>query len=569
MKEKIKNLIRDALGKLTMEEVDFIIEHPDDLANGDFSSNVAMVCAKNVKINPKELAEKIKVEIEKNLPEEIVKVEAISGFLNFYLSRNYFVKSVEEILNKAGNFGKNDLLEGKRIMVEYTDPNPFKPIHIGHLMTYAIGESIVRILENSGAKVSRANYQGDVGLHVAKAIYGLLQNEKLQSRAGSVGSQAGNIGRAYSLGAEAYEFDEKTKKEIDELNTKIYKRSDEKINEIYRWGFDVTMEAFEDLYKTLGTRFDFYFLESAMADIGREIVENNMGKIFEESDNAIVFKAEKYDPKLHTRVFVTTAGLPTYETKELGLTTEKFKTNPEMDLSITITANEQMDYMRVVTKAISLIFPELENKMKHITHGMMRLASGKMGSRKGNVITGEALLDEVRDTVLDKITDRGFSPEEEEKVANDVGVAAIKYSILKQSIGGDIIFDFDKSISFEGDSGPYLQYSYTRANSVLEKAQKENIIPDFENVPEEIFELEKLLYKFPRIAMRAASEYEPHYVANHLVEIARSFNSFYGNNLIVSKDDQYSPYKVALTYAFSFVMKNGLHLLGIEAPRKM
>ncbi|MFA6301099.1 MAG: arginine--tRNA ligase [Candidatus Paceibacterota bacterium] len=569
MKEKIKNLIKDALEKIGTEEVDFIIEHPDDFKNGDFSSNVAMVCAKNAKINPKELAEKLKTELDKNLPEEITKVEAVGGFLNFYLSRKYFSKSIEEILSKGKEYGKNELLLGKKIMVEYTDPNPFKPFHIGHLMTNAVGESIARILEHSGAEVARANYQGDVGLHVAKAIYGLFDNEKLQSRAGSVALQAGNIGRAYSRGAELYEIDEKAKKEIDEINKKLYARNDDKINEIYKWGFDVTMEAFEDIYKILGTKFDFYFLESAMASIGEEIVRASTGKVFEESDGAVVFKAEKYDPKLHTRVFITSAGLPTYEAKELGLTEEKFKTDPAMDLSITITANEQMDYMRVVAKAISLIYPEHENKMKHITHGMMRLASGKMGSRKGNVITGESLLNEVRDTILDKITDRGFSPEEEEKVATDVGVSAIKYSILKQSTGGDIIYDFEKSISFEGDSGPYLQYSYTRANSVLEKAQKENIQPDFENVPEEIFELEKLLYKFPRIVARAASEYEPHHIANYLIEIARSFNSFYGNNLIVSKEDQYSPYKVSLTYAFSFVMKNGLHLLGIEVPRKM
>ena len=177
-----------------------------------------------------------------------------------------------------------------------------------------------------------------------------------------------------------------------------------------------------------------------MASIGKEIVRANTGKVFEESDDAVVLKAEKYDPKLHTRVFITSANLPTYETKELGLIEEKFKTEPNMDLSITITANEQADYMRVVAKALSLIHPDFENKMKHITHGMMRLASGKMGSRKGNVITGESLLNEVRDTILNKIIDRGFSPEDEEKVATDVGVAAIKYSILKQAIGGRIIF---------------------------------------------------------------------------------------------------------------------------------
>jgi arginyl-tRNA synthetase len=261
--------------------------------------------------------------------------------------------------------------------------------------------------------------------------------------------------------------------------------------------------------------------------------------------------------------------LPTYETKELGLTIEKFRTYPDMDLSIVVTANEQMDYMRVVMKALSIIHPEFESRMKHITHGMMRLATGKMGSRKGNAITGESLINEVRDTILDKITDRGFSPEEEERVASEVCVAAIKYSILKQGIGGDIIYDFEKSISFEGDSGPYLQYSYARANSILEKAQKENILPDPHTFPSEIFEVEKLLYQFGEVVLHSASLYESHHIANYLIEIARSFNSFYGNNMIVNKEDETSSYKIALTYAFSFVMKNGLHLLGIVAPKKM
>jgi arginyl-tRNA synthetase len=571
MEQKIKNLIKDALENLNIEVSDIVIEHPADSKMGDYSTNVALTIAKGVQKNPKELAEQVVAEIFRlNLDKSIERVAvAGSGFINFYLSRKFFSQSVEEIVNKAENFGKNESLKDKKIMVEYTDPNPFKPVHIGHLMTNAIGESIARILESSGANISRANYQGDIGLHVAKAIYGLLKDEKLQDKTGSHNTQAANIGKAYVLGSEAYENYEQKKKEIDEINKKIYARNDDKINAIYNWGFEATMEAFEDLYKILGTKFKFYFLESQMADIGREIVKANTGNIFEESDGAVVFKAEKYDPKLHTRVFITRAGLPTYETKELGLAEEKFKTDPNMDLSITITANEQMDYMKVVSKALSLIHPEYGNRMKHITHGMMRFAFGKMSSRKGNVVTGEALLNDVRDAILEKMTDRDFPNEEREKVAIDVGVSAIKYSILKQSIGGDIIYDFEKSISFEGDSGPYLQYSYARANSVLEKAQKENILPDFENVPEETFEVEKLLYRFPEIVLRAVSLYEPHHIANYLIEVARAFNSFYGNNIVVNKEDATSSYKVALTYAFSFVMKNGLHLLGIETPKRM
>src|SRR3989344_9626001 len=420
MQEKIRNLIGEALESLNIGGVAFVVEHPEDLKNGDYSTNVAMACAKNLKTNPKELAEKIVAEMSKAAFDNLEKIEvAGAGFINFHLSRKFFAKSDEEILNQGEDVGKNNSLQGKKIMVEYTDPNPFKPFHIGHLMTNAIGESIARILEHSGAAVSRANYQGDVGLHVAKAIWGLMQNEKLQSKAGSYNLQAANIGRAYAHGAEMYETDEGVKKEIDAINMKLYDKTDEKINEIYQWGFDVTMKAFEDLYGMLGTKFDYYFLESVMADIGRDIVKDNMDKVFEESDSAIVFKAEKYNPKFHTRVFITSANLPTYETKELGLTEEKFKTNPGMDLSIVITANEQMDYMRVVAKAISFIHPDYENRMKHITHGMMRFVGGKMSSRKGNVITGESLLNDVRDAILEKMTDREFGNVEREKIASD------------------------------------------------------------------------------------------------------------------------------------------------------
>ncbi len=571
MEKEIRNLIKDALANLNIEVSDIVVEHPADLKMGDYSTNVAMAVAKNIGENPKVLAEKIVAEINRlNTDKNIEKVEVAGvGFINFYLSREFFAHSVEEILNQGLEVGKNQSLSNKKIMVEYTDPNPFKPFHIGHLMTNAIGESIARILEHSGASVSRANYQGDIGLHVAKAIYGLLKNEKLQDKTGSHNEQSANIGIAYSQGNDAYENDTEAKAEIDEINKKVYDKSDEKINEIYDWGFKATMKAFEDLYETLGTEFEFYFLESQMAPIGEKIVKTNMDEVFTESDGAIVFKAEKHNPKLHTRVFITSKGLPTYETKELGLTEEKFKTLPDMDLSIVVTANEQMDYMRVVSQALSLIHKEFESKMKHITHGMMRLASGKMSSRKGNIVTGESLVRDTIALVQEKIKERDWDEDQKNKVAEMVGVSALKYSILKQSTGGDIIYDFEKSISFEGDSGPYLQYSYARAKSVIEKSQKENILPDPHTELAEVFELEKLLYKFPEVIDRSSKEYEPHYIASYLVEIARAYNSFYGNTIIVDKEDKNSGYKIALTYAFSFVMKTGLHLLGIKAPEKM
>ncbi len=571
MEQQIKKLIKDALLNLNIEASVITLEHPADLNMGDYSTNIALAASKAVQMNPKELADKIVTEMLRlNTDKNIERVEVAGpGFINFYLSREFFAHSVEEILNKGYEVGKNESLVGQKIMVEYTDPNPFKPFHIGHLMTNAIGESIATILEHSGADVSRANYQGDVGLHVAKAFYGIEKRGMPKDMNAPVQVLAQYIGDSYVFGSDAYENDPEAKTEIDILNKKIYEMTDPEVKEVYDWGFKVTMEAFEDLYKILGTQFAYYFLESQMAPKGESIVRSNLGNVFTESDGAIVFQAQEYDPKLHTRVFMTSKGLPTYETKELGLTEEKFNTLPNMNLSIVITANEQMDYMRVVSKALSLIHPEYESKMKHITHGMMRLVSGKMSSRKGNIVTGESLLRDTIALVEEKIKDREWDSERKAEVAKFVGVAALKYSILKQSTGGDIQYDPEKSISFEGDSGPYLQYSYARANSVKEKAQKENILPDPHVYTGEIFELEKLLYKFPEIVERSAGEYEPHYVANYLIEVARSYNSFYANNIIVSTEDPTSPYKIALTYAFSFVMKTGLHLLGIKAPEKM
>lgn len=576
---RIQNLIKEALKKLEINsESSFSVEHPADLKMGDYSTNVAMVFAKESKTNPRELAERIVEELNKNKIEEIEKVEvAGAGFINFYLSKKFFANSVNEILENE-NYGKNDSKSGEVIMVEYTDPNPFKPFHIGHLMSNAIGESLSRLVEYSGAETIRANYQGDVGLHVAKAIYGILK-KGMPDESKSVNEKAEYIGECYSFASNLYEEDEEVKKEINKINKQVYEKSDEKINELYLWGRVVTLEAFETLYKVLGTKFKHYFFESEMAERGKEIVNKNLGEngaqVFEESNGAIVFHGEKHDSKLHTRVFINSEGLPTYETKEIGLTVAKFeKENP--DTSIVITAIEQGEYMRVVAKAISLIHPEYEARMRHITHGMLRFATGKMSSRKGNIITGESLIKDVSDSILEKVKDRDWDDNEKQKVANCVGVGALKFSILRQAIGGDIIYDFEKSISFEGDSGPYLQYSFARANSILEKAKREGLGGERFNLEDlkrlnlkEPYEIEKMLYKFPEIVSRSQEEYAPHYITHYLIELAHNFNNFYGNNQIVNSEDPESPYKLALTKAFTRIMQNGLYLLGIETPERM
>lgn len=570
IKEKIENLIKEALQNLGVEAEQVVLEHPADFKNGDYSTNVALACAKKAGKNPRELAEAIVATLRQaqgEFSEQVREIQVAGpGFINFYLSREFFAESIKQILDQKENWGKNTMLAGKKVMIEYTQPNPFKPFHIGHLMSNAIGESISRIVEFSGAKVVRANYQGDVGLHVAKAIWGILHAEPINED----DKNAHWIGEQYTKGSDAYENYETTKSEINEINKRVYDRTNENINKIYDWGRKETLAAFERIYAILGTKFDHYFFESDMAPIGEKIVRANIGKVFTESQGAIVFEAEKYDPKLHTRVFITSTGIPLYEAKEIGLIMTKFeKENP--DLSIVTTAIEQGEYMKVVQKAVSLINPELEKRMKHITHGMMRLASGKMSSRKGNVVTGESLLSDSIEIVREKVAHREFSSKDKVAIIEAVSVSALKYSILRSSLGSDIIYDFEKSISFEGDSGPYLQYTAVRANAILEKAT--NLLSTFNfqlsTVPKEITLLEKMLYQFPEVVERAHESLEPHHIATYLTELASAFNSFYANTHILNDDNEHKAYQLALVEAFHTTMKNGLHLLGIQTPEKM
>ena len=558
MKEILQKEIEKILIDLGAKDLNVSVVSSVYLDKGDYTTSVAMVHAKELGKNPVDLAEEIKKELEskdkiraKEL-ENILKIEvAKPGFLNFFLTPDYYAKRLQELKNGKT---ENLIFSGQKIIIEYTDPNPFKEFHIGHLMPNVIGESISRILEKNGAEIQRANYQGDVGLHVAKAVWSMKKGIDLML--------------AYAEGHKAYEEDEEAKKEIIEINKKIYDHSDEEINELYETGRQKSLLYFEVMYKILGTKFDHYFFESEVADFGKETVLKNVGGVFEESDGAIVFKGENHDKKLHTRVFVNKEGLPTYEAKELGLAKLKYDTY-QYDTSIVITGNEINEYFKVLLKAMSLVFPELAVKTKHISHGMLKLPEGKMSSRTGNVITATALINQVTEKVLEKMKDGDIPESERGMIAETVGLGAIKYTILRQAIGGDIIFDFDKSISFEGDSGPYLQYSAVRANSILKRA--EGIVEISGEKPEgwQTTNLERMLDRFFDVVERSGKEFAPHYITTYLTELAAEFNSFYASGKIIDENDVTSPYRLAITRTFLHWMIGGLHLLGIKVPEKM
>ncbi|MEK9178202.1 MAG: DALR anticodon-binding domain-containing protein, partial [Patescibacteria group bacterium] len=368
------------------------------------------------------------------------------------------------------------------------------------------------------------------------------------------------LGKAYAEGAKAYE-NENFKKEIDELNKKIYEK-DKSIWDLYEKGKKWSLDYFDSMYKKLGTKFDKLYFESEAGEQGLKIVKDNTPKVFKEDQGAIIFKGDDFG--LHTRVFINSQGLPTYEAKELGLAPLKYK-DFKYDLSIIITGNEINEYFKVLLKALSLINQDLAEKTVHLSHGMVRLESGKMSSRTGDVIKAEDLLNDIES----KINKQFDSVENIEQIA----VGAAKYALLKSGIGKDIVFDIEESISLNGNSGPYIQYTYARTQSVLAKspafakasAGKQKL--NFENLEKEEREVLRQLAYFQDFAEIASKNYSPNTICTYLFELAQNFNLFYEKHKIIGSENE--EFRLVLTSATGKILKKGLNLLGIASPERM
>jgi len=547
----IQKSITQAIKKLNLTVTKFSLEHPTEKDYGDYSTNAALI-AGNPKVNSKNILKEL--EKDQSLKKVIDRIETAGpGFINFYLKNEWLLKELEKIV-KDKNYGKGKG-RNKTVLVEYTDANPFKELHIGHLMSNSIGEAITGILEADGFKVKRLCYQGDIGMHVAKTIWAWLKSKKgvADLKKQKLAERVKILGEFYAKGASKFEKD---KKEIIEINGKIYSGSDKKINEMYKAGRKWSLEYFETIYKVLGTKFDRYYFESKVGKTGIEIVNKFLAKgVFVKSDGAVIYPGEKYN--LHNRVFINSEGLPTYEAKELGLAWSKDK-DLKYDLSIVITGNEVKDYFKVVLHAMEKVMPKIQKKTRHIPHGMLKLASGKMSSRSGNIVSGEKLLESMVKKATKKATVKD--------VGEKVGVAAIKYSILKQNIGRDIVFNEEESLSFEGDTGPYLQYTYARAKSVLAKSKARGGFNKVE-IDETELDLLRKLYIFPEVIEKASANYSPNILCTYLLELAQNFNSFYAHSKIVGSEKE--NFKINLTKAVSQIIQNGLNILGMKTVEKM
>ncbi len=558
MQEVIRVALEEVLADMGLSEVVFVVEHPSDLANGDYSCNVAMVLARQLGKAPRIIAEQFCVELKDKI-EYVDRVEvAGAGFINFYLSRDFFANEINRAVADE-KWGSNNTQKGEVVLLEYTSPNLFKPLHIGNLVGNIIGESLSRLFEFSGADLKRLNYPSDIGPTVAKGVWGLKTNNLNPQDISA-------LGEAYRLGNEAYENNPESKVEIDSINKALYERSDEKLIALYDAGIATSKRSLAEMCAVLGTRFDAEFTESQASSIGAEIVRSNIGKVFKESEGAVVYEGEKVG--LHTRVFLNSKGLPTYEAKDLGNFTLKQNRYPDWTQLLVVTGNEQREYFKVLFASIKELFTlSNQQKLEHIPTGFLTLTTGKMSSRKGNVFTGTASLAEIRESAREKA--ENTRTDNLEEMIDMVAVGALKYQILRQSPGSDIVYDKEKSLSFEGDSGPYLQYTHARIGSVLEKAEQVGLVGNIKSAPEIPYTIERLIYQFPEVIEEALKERAPHKVVGYLTELAGEFNSFYGQEKIADTEDVHAPYKIMVARAVKITIKNGLWVLGIKSPERM
>lgn len=543
----------------------FTLSAPEDVAHGDFATNIAFIVGKETGVSPKVAAENLMGSLLETLNDYVEKIEVAGpGFINFFLKDDVRTDEAEgvaisDIINATG--------KGK-VLVEYTDPNCFKVFHIGHLMANTIGEATARLYEASGYEVMRVCYPSDIGRNVAMGVWGVMkkENEKPASDA-TLKEKIEFLGMCYAFANTAFETDETAKAEIIEVNKAIYTGTDAKVMEVYAEGRALSLEYFDKLYARLGTNFDAFIYESEVADPGMEIVKAHMGTIFEESEGAVVYKGET--DGLHTRVFINSVGLPTYETKDLGNYEKKLSLLPDAHALVVVTAVEQNEYFKVVNKVEEKIHPELVGKLVHITHGMMRLPTGKMSSRTGNVIGGEDLLSMVSEKIEDRAQEFRVEEKDRAELINDIAVGAVKFSILKGAPGKDMIFDFEKSLSFEGDSGPYLQYTHARISALLDKAYEAGISIEHYIVEEPERELEQAIIGYTQTLDKAYRELGPHHIVQHLLLLTRAFNNMYGRVQIVGENKETSGYYTMLAQATKNILAHGLHTLGIKAPERM
>lgn len=563
-KEEIAQALQKATG-LEKEELKSYIEIPKDASMGDYAFPCFKL-AKTLKKAPPVIATEIKEKLQVN-EEMITKVEMVGGYLNFYVNNTTFIEEVlKEYDEKKEQYGNSNIGEGKNIVIDYSAPNIAKPFHIGHLRSTVIGGALYNVYQFLNYNVTGINHLGDYGTQFGKLIEG------------------------YKLWGKEYHIEENP---IDEL-TKIYVRinelckEDESVLENCRNNFkkleegdsycveiwtkfrELSLKEFQRVYDMLGSKFDSWNGEAFYSDKMQEVVDTleKTGKLVE-SERARVIELENMAPCMIEK----TNGSTTYATRDLAAILYRAR-NYHFDKALYVTSYEQVLHFKQVFEVAKLLGLDKKytNGLEHVPFGMVRLKTGKMSTREGNIVKLEDLLKEAIARALKVIEEKNPDLENKEEVAKKVGLGAVIFNDLSNSRIKDEVFDWDTMLNFQGETGPYVQYIYVRTKSVLEKA---GYVPEYKEINTNILADDasctviKTIANFADTLKQVVEKNEPSILARYLIELSQAFSSFYNHNKIIGEEKEVQNARLYLTYVVGNILKVGANLLGIQMPDRM
>ena len=570
-KEEIAKLIAAEVTDLELSEIQSMIEVPQDSKMGDY----AFPCFKLAKV-----MRKAPPLIAKNIAEKIAdneifeKVEQVNAYVNMFISKEEFVKDVvEDVLEKGEGFGRSEIGGGKTVIVEYSSPNIAKPFHIGHIRSTVIGNSIYKIYDALGYNVIRINHLGDYGTQFGKMICAYRHwgnkedviNEPIKTLLGY-----------YTKFHEEVEKHPELDDEAREIFTKLEHGEPEEV-ELWQWFRDESLKEFNRVYKMLGIEFDSYNGESFYSDkMPRFVKELEEKGLLEESRGAHIVDLEKYG--LGVALITKSDGSTLYITRDIAAAVYRKETY-DFYKNIYVVAAQQNLHFQQWIQILELMGYEWARDCVHVPFGLVSLEDGTMSTRHGRVVFLEDVLNRAVEQTKEIIREKGVNTDNIDETARQVGIGAVIFNELSNNRIKDYVFSWSKVLDFNGETGPYVQYTYARCASVLRNAGEEAVKKAMEKglagvdakylTGESSYALAKLLYRLPQVVAEAGEKFEPSIVTRHIVDIAQSFNRFYHDEHILVDNEEEKAAKLALVISAKTAIKNGLALLGMEAPERM
>ena len=561
MKNQIVNLLSQNIEVLTSEEISQLIEIPPKPEMGDFAFPCFRL-AKSYHKAPPMIAQDLKESIGDQA--FLSEIKVVGGYLNFYVDKAQYAQQIIDKYNNATDYGCSDQGKDKTICIDYSSPNVAKNFHVGHLRTTIIGNSLYKIFSKLGYKVVRINHLGDWGTQFGKLI---VAYKKWGSREAV---EEKGIEELMDIYVKFHEEAEKDDSLNDEARAWFLKmeQGDEEALEIWQWFRDISLKEFMRVYNILGMEFDSFagesFYRDKTADVIKRITDDGLLK---ESQGAMIVPLDKYD--MPPCIVAKKDGSSIYATRDLAAILYR-KATYNFDRCLYVTGLEQKLHFAQVFKVIELMGNDYAKNLVHIPYGLVSLKSGKISSRKGNVIFAEDLLRESINKTTSIIEEKNPDIPDKEEVAKQVGIGAIIFNDLYNQRIKDVIFDWNKLLNFDGETGPYVQYTYARASSVLRKIGEVPDTIDYTLLTDEAsIGLLKEIERYPQVIKDAAERYEPSVIARYSIDLAHAFNKFYHECQINVEDETTKYTRTNVVKIARYIIKDALSLLGIQCPEQM